>query len=149
MGIQEHRLIRPARPSDTQAITGLLAELGYPDELEHVSSRLGRLEGLPDAGVLVAEIDGQVRAVAAYQLMDLLERRQPQCRITTLVVRTDARRRGLARVLLERIEAVASERGCFRLEITTQPHREDAASLYLALGFQEHPRRLIKPLRLS
>ncbi len=62
---------------------------------------------------MVAEIDGQLLAVAAYQLMDLLERRQPQCRITTLVVRADARRRGLARVRLERIEAVASERGCF------------------------------------
>ncbi len=149
MVIQEDRLIRPARRSDAQAITGLLAELGYPDELEHVSARLGRLEGRQDAGVLVAEVDGQVRAVAAYQLTDLLECRQPQCRVTTLVVRADARRRGLARGLLERIEAVASERGCFRLEVTTRAQRRDAASLYQAFGFQERPRRFVKPLPSS
>jgi GNAT superfamily N-acetyltransferase len=149
MAIRDSRFIRAAGLSDAQAITGLLAQLGYPDEIANVSARLERLDTRQDTGVLVAEIDGQVTAVAAYQLMDLLERRQPQCRITTLVVRADARRRGLARGLLERIETVASERGCFRLEVTTQAHREDAASLYLALGFQERPRRLVKPLLSS
>jgi DNA-binding NarL/FixJ family response regulator len=148
MAIQDEGLIRPARLSDAQAITGLLAQLGYPDEIANVSARLQRMDAREDIGVLVAEIGGQVTAVAAYQLMDLLERRQPQCRITSLVVRADARRMGLARGLLERIEAVGTERGCFRLEVTTQAHREDAACLYLALGFQERPRRFVKPLQL-
>jgi GNAT superfamily N-acetyltransferase len=57
-----------------------------------------------------------------------------------------ARRRGLARALLAGIEAIANETGCFRLEVTTQAHRTDAAALYLALGFRERPRRLVKPL---
>jgi GNAT superfamily N-acetyltransferase len=81
--------------------------------------------------------------------MDLLERPQPQCRITTLVVDVGARRRDLASALIERIESVAQQRGCFRLEVTTQTHPEDAASFYLALGFQERPRRLVKPLASS
>jgi GNAT superfamily N-acetyltransferase len=87
-----------------------------------------------------------VAALAAYQVMRLLERPQPQCRITTLVVDAGARRRGLARALLAGIEAIAKETGCFRLEVTTQAHRTDAAALYLALGFHERPRRLVKPL---
>jgi GNAT superfamily N-acetyltransferase len=149
MAIQDDRVIRLARLSDAHAITGLLVQLGYPDDVANVSARLKGLDAREDAGVLVAEIGGQVTAVAAYQLMDLLERRQPQCRITTLVVRADARRRGLARGLVEQIEAIATARRCFRLEVTTQAHREDAASLYLALGFQERPRRLVKPLLSS
>jgi GNAT superfamily N-acetyltransferase len=128
------------------SIAGLLAELGYPDDVANVRRRLERISAREDAGVLVALTGRQVVAVGAYQLMDLLERAQPQCRITTLVVRSDQRRRGLARALLGKIESIASESGCFRLEVTTQPHRRDAADLYLALGFRERPRRLIKPL---
>ncbi len=146
MATGDDRAIRFARLSDAQAITGLLGQLGYPDEPANVRARLEGLGGREDAGVLVVELDGQVRAVAAYQLMCLLERRHPQCRVTTLVVSADARRRGLALGLLERIETIATARGCFRLEVTTQTHREDAASFYLAFGFNERPRRLVKPL---
>jgi N-acetylglutamate synthase-like GNAT family acetyltransferase len=149
MAMQDDPLIRRARVSDAHAITDLLAQLGYPDEIANVSARLERLDARKDTGVLVAEIAGQVTAVAAYQLMDLLERGEPQCRITTLVVRADARRRGLARRLIEEIEAVATRHGCFRLEVTTQAHREDAAGLYFALGFEERPRRLVKRLLSS
>jgi N-acetylglutamate synthase-like GNAT family acetyltransferase len=149
MAIRDDCVIRPARLSDAGAITELLAQLGYPDAVANVSARLESLDAHRDAGVFVAEIGGQVSAVAAYQFMNLLERRQPQCRITTLVVGADARRRGLARTLIDRIEAVATARGCFRLEVTTQTHRRDAASFYLAFGFQERPRRLVKPLASS
>ena len=139
-------MIRPARAIDSPAIVGLLAELGYPDDIANVRRRLERLNAREDAGAFVALTGGQVVAVAAYQLMDLLERAQPQCRITTLVVRRDQRRRGLASALLGKIESIASESGCFRLEVTTQPHRREAADLYLMLGFRERPRRLVKPL---
>jgi GNAT superfamily N-acetyltransferase len=146
MSLEENRLIRPARLSDAPVITELLAQLGYPDEIRNVSARLETLVAREDTGVLVAEVAGHVTALAAYQLMELLERHQPQCRITTLVVHADARRHGLARSLLERIATIATERGCFRLEVTTQARRQDAARLYLALGFEERPRRLVKAL---
>jgi len=126
--------------------SGLLAELGYPDDLSNIRARLKRHNRRDDAGVLVAETGGRVAALPGYQLMDLLERRQPQCRITTRVVHAEERRRGLASALMARIESIARESGCFRLEVTTQPHRQDAANLYLALGFDGRPRRLVKPL---
>jgi GNAT superfamily N-acetyltransferase len=132
--------------SDAPSIAALLAELGYPDDVATVRGRLMRLHAREGTGVLVAEIGGQVAAVVAYQLTDLLERGQPQCRITTLVVRSDQRRRGLASALVGQVESIARGNGCFRLEVTTQSHRVDAANLYLALGFQERPRRLVKPL---
>ena len=139
------RLIRAARPSDAEAVAGLLAELGYPDDIPG-SARLERLAGRHDAGVLVAQIAGRVAALAAYQVMDLLERRQPQCRVTTLVVHPDERRHGLASALMGRIESIDDDNLCFRLEVTTRAHRSDAMDLYLALGFRVRPRRLVKPL---
>lgn len=138
--------IRAAVEADASDVTELLVELGYADEVSNVRERLARLSTRQDAGVLVAVVDGRIAGVVAYQLMDLLEHRDPQCRITTLVVRADARRRGLARGLIAAIESVASERGCFRLEVTTQPQRPAATDFYLAVGFCERPRRLVKPL---
>jgi GNAT superfamily N-acetyltransferase len=44
------------------------------------------------------------------------------------------------------VESIARERGCFRLEVTTQSRRREAADFYRALGFRERPRRLVKPL---
>jgi GNAT superfamily N-acetyltransferase len=138
--------IRAAVPADAGDVTELLAELGYPDEVSNVCERLDRLSTRQDTGVLVAVINETVAGVAAYQLMDLLERSEPQCRITALVIRADERRRGLARTLIMAIESLATARGCFRLEVTTRPQRPAATGFYQALGFHERPRRLIKPL---
>ena len=146
MSAQTHRSIRPAQPSDAEAIAQLLGELGYPTDAEAARERVGVLLARNDAGVIVYEVDGTAVALAAYQLMTLLERSEPQCRITALVVRADQRRSGLAHDLIDAIESLARARSCFRLEVTTQPQRTDALGFYVALGFQERPRRLVKPL---
>ncbi|MGZ6639184.1 MAG: GNAT family N-acetyltransferase [Solirubrobacteraceae bacterium] len=127
----------------------MLAELGYPDEVPKVRARLKRLSVRDDAGVFVAELDGKVAAcrLPADPLAAAKAASMPQ--ITTLVVHRDERRRGLAGALVGRIESLAIASGCFRLEVTTQPHRRDAPELYLALGFHERPRRLVKPLASS
>lgn len=143
----EHRVtIRLASQRDTQAIAPLLGQLGYPASALELGERLERLTDHPDAEVLVAELDGEVVGVAAYQLIDLLERSDPQCRITALVVDDRYRRRGVAYALLHTIEESARDLGCFRLEVTTRHERADALAFYRAAGFDERPHRLTKPL---
>lgn len=139
-------LIRAAIAADASEITALLAELGYPDEVVNVSGRLERLSDRSDAGVLVAVLGGNVGGLAAYQVIDLLERAASLCRITALVVGERERRHGVARGLIAAIESIAADRGCFALEVTTRPHRLAASDFYLAVGFEERPRRLIKTL---
>lgn len=143
----EHRVtIRVAGHRDVDAIAPLLGQLGYPAAPTELGERLERLTDHPDAEVLVAELDDEVVGVAAYQLIDLLERPDPQCRITALVVDDRYRRLGVAYALLHTIEESARNVGCFRLEVTTRPDRSDALAFYLAAGFDERPRRLTKPL---
>jgi GNAT superfamily N-acetyltransferase len=143
----EHRVtIRVADQRDTGAIAPLLGQLGYPATALELGERLERLTDHPDAEVLVAELDGEVVGVAAYQVIDLLERPDPQCRITALVVDDRYRRRGVAYALMHTIEESARELGCFRLEVTTGMERADALAFYRAAGFDERPRRLTKPL---
>jgi N-acetylglutamate synthase-like GNAT family acetyltransferase len=146
VGSDPYLKLRHALPSDAAAIAELLAQLGYPGAETEVRDRLGRLTGRAAAGALVAEVEGKVAGVAAYQIIDVLERDRPQCRITTLVVDHRHRRRGLAGALVEAIEVLARQHRCFRLEVTTRPERVEADAFYLALGFNERPRRLIKPL---
>lgn len=143
----EHRVtIRIAAQRDTVAIAPLLGQLGYPTQADELDGRLERLTEHPDVQVLVAELDDRVVGVAAYQLTDLLERPDPQCTITTLVVDHRYRRRGVAYALIHTIEESAVEEGCFRLEVTTRADRDDALAFYRAAGFDERPRRLIKDL---
>jgi GNAT superfamily N-acetyltransferase len=138
--------VRPAKLGDAGEIAPLLGELGYDAPAPQVRERLGRLLGRPGAGVLVAEAAGETVAVASYQIVDLLERARPQCRITTLVTRAGYRRLGAATALIRAIESTARRRGCFRLEVTTRSHRADALEFYAAVGFHERPHRLVKPL---
>ena len=143
----EHRVtIRVAGQRDVDAIAPLVGQLGYPASALELGERLERLTDHPDAEVLVAELGGGVVGVAAYQLIDLLERPDPQCRITALVVDDRYRRRGVAYALLHTIEESASDLGCFRLEVTTRAERADALAFYRAAGFEERPHRLIKLL---
>jgi GNAT superfamily N-acetyltransferase len=145
----EHRVtIRLAARRDAEAIAPLLGQLGYPTTAGELSERIQRLADRPDGEVLVAEIDGEVVGLAAYQLIDLIERLGPQCRITALVVDDRHRRRGVAYALLDTIEETARDFACFRLEVTTRPDRADAMAFYRAAGFDERPHRLVKPLPL-
>ena len=141
-----HHALRPARVEDSEPIAELLAQLEYPTTVLEVRGRLERLLAREDGAVLVAEANGAVAAVAAYQLVWLLERTRPQCRLTTLVVNSAQRRTGLARALVTYIEAEARAAGCFRLEVTTQASRADALAFYADFGFIERPRRLVKVL---
>jgi GNAT superfamily N-acetyltransferase len=96
------------------------------------------------AGVYVAEMDGAVVGFAAVQVVPLLERERPLCRLTALVVDEEARRPGLGRALLERVEDEARRLGCERLGVTSSVQREDTRAFYERLGFEERPRGFLK-----
>ncbi len=138
--------IRLARCSDAEPIAQLLGELGYPTSVQDAQARLEPLLARADAGVIVAEVEREVVGVAAYQIMPVLERARSQCRLTTLVVRCDQRRRGVADTLVANIESVARQADCFRIEVTTRPRRRDALAFYAAVGFTSRPHRLVKML---
>jgi len=57
------------------------------------------------------------------------------CWLEDLFVRDDARRRGLARALVERVMDRARERGCRRIELDTNEDNLGAITLYEGLGF--------------
>lgn len=90
--------------------------------------------------------DGELLGLAALQIMHVLQRDAPAARLTALVVREDARGRGVARALVAAVEAAARAAGCDQLHVTTANHRADAHAAYQALGFEDTGRRFAKTI---
>lgn len=138
--------VREAEPGDLEAITGLVGQLGYPSEESAVAGRLERLAADPRSWVYVA-VDGErVVGVAAVHVMPVLERDDPTARITAMVVDEAARRAGVGRALLERLEEVACAEGCARIYLTTRYEREDAVAFYRRMGYEDTSLRFVKEL---
>jgi GNAT superfamily N-acetyltransferase len=134
--------VRRAAPGDAAGIAALLDRLGYPASADQVRGRLERLDAVP----FVAVDGGEALGLAAVQVMHVLERDAPVARLTALVVRDDARRRGVARALLDAVEAEVRAAGCVHLHVTSSERRADAHAAYRALGFEDTGRRLGKAL---
>lgn len=86
---------------------------------------------------LVAIVDGAVvGGLTAYQL-DKLERRRSEIYLYDLAVAEPHRRRGIATALIERLRAVAAERGAWVVFVQADHGDDPAVALYTKLGTRE------------
>ncbi len=153
--------IREAAPTDAEAVAGLLGELGYPNTVDFARSKLAALAESDSDRVLVAarasqrsssavsqssKRAGGVVGVAHLHVAELFHQPGRVGRIMAVVVNADARRLGVGRELMNRLEALARECGCTKLELTSAAHREAAHALYLSLGYDEGLRHFVKYL---
>jgi GNAT superfamily N-acetyltransferase len=137
--------VREVRDRDRAAILGLLAELGYPSDAETLDRRLGRVGREPSIRMIVAEQDGRIVAFASLHVLYLIER-PPLGRLSAIVVTQPARRGGVGRALIERLEREARTMGCDRTEVTSGEGRAEAHAFYRELGYEETSKRFIKSL---
>jgi ribosomal protein S18 acetylase RimI-like enzyme len=138
--------IREAEPGDLPAITDLIGQLGYPNEEGAVAGRLERLAADPRSWVFVALEGKRLVGLASVHVMPILERDDPTARITAMVVDEAARRSGVGRALLERLEEVARAEGCGKVYLTTRYEREGAIAFYRRMGFEDTSLRFVKDL---
>ena len=71
------------------------------------------------------------------------------CWLEDLFVRDQARRRGLARALVQRALERARERGCLRVELDTNEDNHPALRLYESLGFSARSKGTSRSLFLG
>lgn len=136
---------RPAREDDADGVAVLLSELGYAFDPGTVRERLRNLASAQDGFLVVDE--GAVLGLIGVHAIPLLHARGSVARITALVVRRDARGRGIGRALVAAAETFARKAGCVRMEVTSGDHRFEAHEFYEALGYYEDERRFTKSLR--
>jgi aminoglycoside 3-N-acetyltransferase I len=98
---------------------------------------LGALLSRPHVIALVALVDGQVvGGLVAYEL-DKLERARREIYIYDLAVAEAQRRRGIATALIERLRAIAAERGAWVVFVQADYGDDPAIALYEKLGTRE------------
>ena len=137
---------RDATDRDAEAIAALLGQLGYPTTPQDVIRRMSRTASELGQRVLVAELDGEVVGVASLYVRHLLTLDAPLARLASMVVGEGRRSQGIGERLVLAAEAIAREAGCDRMEVTSNEKRTRAHAFYRRLGYEERPKRFIKPL---
>jgi ribosomal protein S18 acetylase RimI-like enzyme len=139
------QLTRIAQPDDAPLLTPLLEAFdGPPISVEQVQQRLLAIQGIET--VLLAEVEGQTVGFASLRVVPYLSDDVPRDELTELYVEAAYRRRGVGRALLERVEAMARERGATELVLLTGQGNQTAQAFYRAIGFRECALAMEKPL---
>jgi len=132
--------IRPARRADAEMISRMIHELAIyeraPEQCfatpEGVEKQLfGRS---PKAEAIIAELNGQVAGFALFFHNFSTWECAPGIYLEDLFVRPAWRGRGLGKALLQRVAAIAVERGCKRLDFAVLDWNQPSRDFYHSLG---------------
>ena len=111
---------------------------------EQAAARLAACQGIETT--MLAEVDGQVAGFACLRLVPYMSGDEPYAELTDLFVAPAYRRRGVGRVLIERIEQMARAGGAAEVIILTGFDNAPAQGLYRALGYGDYALALRKRL---
>jgi GNAT superfamily N-acetyltransferase len=128
--------IRAPEPRDYPRMAELAGELGYKSEGAEIARRIAEMRGSPDHAVFVAETgDGEIAGwigVFAFRCVEADARAE----ISGLVVDERMRSAGIGRLLLERAEEWARQKGCAAASVRSNVIRERAHAFYERHGYK-------------
>jgi GNAT superfamily N-acetyltransferase len=133
-------LLRPAAPADVPAIVGLIGELAEFEHLTHLlqvtpASLHAHLFGeRPVAECLVAEADGALVGFALFFTNFSTFLGKPGLYLEDLYVQPAQRGAGIGKALLQRLGALAVQRGCGRFEWSVLDWNAHAIRFYERMG---------------
>ena len=130
-------VIRAADASDADAISTLVAELGYVSTGGEIPGRLATLEASGRAVAMVAELERRIVGLITAHMLATLHHTQPVAWITTLVVTDRARGSGVGRLLVRHVEDWARASGAVRMSVTSGSQRADAHEFYRRIGYEQ------------
>lgn len=129
--------IRAAVDGDLEAVVALLGELHDPPDA--VADAVMWAAMLEQAGrvVLVADDGGHVAGTADLLIVPNLTRdARSWMQIENVVVALRFRRRGIGRALMDAAEQQARDADCYKIQLLSARHRDDAHQFYAALGYE-------------
>lgn len=139
--------IRKAETGDALRIQALLEQLGYPTENGFIAGRLALFSDREDHFDLVYEQEGIVIGFLSFHLIPQIAFEENYGVISYLVVDENIRSRGVGKALEEYCTALAIEKKCKRVLVSSNIRRTDAHRFYLRQGYEEYQKAFIKYLR--
>jgi ribosomal protein S18 acetylase RimI-like enzyme len=113
----------------------VLGPVGLPVDDEALAAEAPPLDLVPPRGeMLLVTLAGAPVAIGGIRDLDT-----PVAEVKSMYVSPSGRRRGIAKQLLGRLEAIAAERGCRAVRLDTAAHLTAAIALYKATGYREIP----------
>ena len=127
--------VRTAGKNDVEALARLAGELGYPSTAAQVRERLDAIGGNPQRATFVAAArSGEVVGwIELSEIRSLVH--DTRAEITGLVVDSMHRGAGVGRLLVERGETWARERGLSTIGVRSNVIRDRTHGFYLGLGY--------------
>lgn len=138
--------LRSARVSDAAQLAVLFDQLGYPDAGEGLSARLERQLLEPGTTVFVSALGGTVTGALVLHIFAPLHLARPWAVISSLVIDEQYRSHGTGALLLAAADTAARAAGCAHLELSCSERRTRAHAFYIAHGFAEVRKRMVKLL---
>ena len=137
-------VFRKARLEDLRAILELLNDGKVANVLERIEDPMPRvykdafavLDGDPNQLLLVGETEGRI--VASLQLTfipGIAHQGAWRAQVEAVRVAREFRDRGIGEAMMRHVIALARERGCALVQLTTNKARDDAQRFYRGLGF--------------
>ncbi|MFJ6571939.1 GNAT family N-acetyltransferase [Streptomyces sp. NPDC091292] len=132
-----------ATPADTAVISVILGEIeayyggeNIPGDRDQIRAAL--FGERPAATLLLAREGGAVLGLASYSLLWPAAGAESSLYLKELYVRDGARRKGVARALMARLQDEATAAGCSRVEWTADEDNPAALAFYKAYGAEPH-----------
>jgi ribosomal protein S18 acetylase RimI-like enzyme len=138
--------LRPAQQTDAKDVAMLMTELGYPSAEADVQDRLRHSLDNPTSRCLVAQDGGEVIGLMSAELFPYFPTGTTVCRVTSLVVASQHRRRGIGDTLMAAATEFAREHQCSGIELTSAARRIEAHRFYERLGFSRTAFRFFRAL---
>jgi N-acetylglutamate synthase-like GNAT family acetyltransferase len=139
--------VRDATGDDLPVILALLDQLREgSSQADRPSEELGErhhvaltsISNSPDLWLLVAEVEGQVVGTCGLAFIpNISHGGRPWCVLENMVVDESQRGSGAGTALVEHALALARERDCYKLSLTSNHKRAAAHSFYESRGFTQ------------
>ena len=127
--------IREILTGDTEEITRLSAQLGYPNSVQKISRLIRTIQADLENMVYVAQVGETVLAGFVHIFLTNRLFIDPFAEVGGLIVDERYRGTGLGGDLLTQAENWAVEKGCAEMRVRSNIIREDAHKFYIARGF--------------
>jgi GNAT superfamily N-acetyltransferase len=137
--------LRDAKPSDAPRLAELIHELGHEIGENQVRKNLAALKKAGEIP-LVATVDKTIVGLIGRHRMVTVHRSAPVGRIPALIVAKDAQGLGIGRMLVDAVEQWCRDKGCQRIEVTSNDRRAAAHAFYRHLGYERSSIRFFKTL---
>ena len=128
--------VRKMKADDAETVTLLSQQLGYSLSTRQILQNIYLVLKSKDHTAFVAAIENRIVGWIGAAQAIMIEV-MPHCEITGLVIDENYRGKGIGKMLIEKVEQWAKEKGNDRLSLRCNVKRIEAHSFYEHLGFTE------------